>query len=604
MLSPLVSSSADLPPIYTGGIEIRSLPNRGATAFATRDFAAGDVVLCEGPAVVVTAGHEPSFADAGRAPFVEFAEANGADDDLWAMLRPLSLLAPEALKALRATLYSPLYSPHANGGAENGPSTSAAAAAIPTDSNAMPIVGSEAALCAKLFGGDGALFQRLFPQNSCPNYAYWQSVRDRILEEVDPRAAQEAHKAAALRSSAVFEVLRLLHGCRINFHSHRPSGITCIFPTACKLSHSCAPNTFWAVVAVREGGDDMLRKGGSSSALPSDSSPRAPLRDIRVVHIAERPIACGDELSFSYTGAGLNMLADTGRRRDALHPLGFICRCARCCQYDSGAETCRLLRCLECGASSSVRLRAEDGVWVCGAEVKANAGNGGRDDSKRRQCPLAVTPEAIVDAGLLLEAETVCEQLVMRVMFGQRDDAAQRRLADALFDRAARHPTIGPLLASVFSIQHPLLRRWAVVGAAERLVGAPHYLFAVAVMGLMRALAAAVESPNAVLDFTTFVGERRRHFGGGGGGGSSTFIDFLFDLWLPLAEAWYRANMPLSTQHCSLWQLASSLCGAVAAGRPIPLNAAEVAAAQRLSIPKDVQDSIDRLAPYSAWRSS
>lgn len=538
--------SSAFPSTYIEGIEVKQTPNRGATAFAARDFAVGEVVLCEEPALVIVDGKQCRDSN----PFVQFAHDNNTDDELWEVLGPASMLPVEKLKALMEGLYSPLVidaapfyeAPHASGDAKP------AQQVVPTDSFGMPVSVREAELCEKLFSSSPSTFAKYFP-SSAPSFSYWSAIRDLIIG---------ADKDA--KRSAVFDVLRFLHGCRINYHSQESSSLKCIFPRCCKLSHHCNPNTFWRMHKET----DVSEKGV-----------------IRCAHIAVRPIRKDEELSFSYCGTGINMLADTSRRRDSLYPLGFVCRCDRCLTYDHSTETSRALKCLACGALA-VTLGTNN-AWAC------------------KDCPFSISPENFVDAGVVLSTETIFEALVLTVMFKD-----QKQSTRTLLDRASRHSLLGPVLAAVQGAPNPLVRRWIIVQNVKTLLGPSHFLFPVALLGLMRAIVTAIMTPAALADFVGFVGDDRKRVASAKGSSFSSpvWLDTLFADWVALADAWFVNNMSHSSQHYMLWAFASDISGAVIAKRPIALNAEEMSAATiaKDSMPAGVSRGLQALAGFEEWR--
>ena len=278
------------------------------------------------------------------------------------------------------------------------------------------------------------VFSSCFPTPGCRSIDFWKRQRD-------------AHDGSIRRWS--WMVCRFVHACRVNQHMDERLGVAVIFLTCSKFAHSCNPNTFWLMTHD----DDETCCVGQ--------------------HVAMRNIAVGEELSFSYVGTGWNILCPTIRRRHALHHLNFVCRCMRCASYDCNKETCRTLRCPDCG-ELSLRMDGTTDQWVCSGNCAAAASE-----------PHFMSREKV---SVPLQIEQYTEAVVMRLFFGTTAVQSSRVLSRALsapFIRKALDRSDGG---------GPLASRWSLVQLVRGCLGPTHYLFPIAYCALLRSLILGVAS--------------------------------------------------------------------------------------------------------------
>jgi hypothetical protein len=370
------------------GVVVNSNPTFGATAFASRPFAIGDVVLCEEPMLTMLGNRASDDVHAPVKGFEEVAKACNVplaffDAILSIVLSPASF--SDVLR-IEASLFSP--------------------------SCALQSRVERQAVALSL---SDEFFARCFPAD-CASFPFWRQCRE-------------------FKEKGIARVLKLLHACRVNVHEAFGSGY--LFDKASKFAHSCNANTFWV--------------------MHREPTPR-------VMHVALRPIAEDEILSFSYVGTGLNLLLPALHRREMLSDLSFTCCCPRCVAA-SPMDASRSLKCPQCTALS-LSLNVVRGEWAC-SDCEATFG---KEEALSR----------------ILFDERAIGTAVMQLFFGRvgRDSDAVK-----LWE-AVENSTATRELAKAST---PLLQRWAACTCVGDILGFDHYLFACAFAGLVLSLMRGLE---------------------------------------------------------------------------------------------------------------
>lgn len=477
----------------------------GRVAIATRSFQTGEVVLCERPMLSVAS----AAARLEASERIDSAASRSIAEAFIDLCRSC---------CLPMSHFDSLYS-----------------IAVDADASSEDVQRIEGDLCtprvvftraerqaaALLLNQEGDFFKRCFPSTCC-SLSFWLSL-------------------SSSGKTGVQRLLSLVHACRINLHEC--DGRPFVFAVASKFAHSCDANTFW-----------VLEKTAECPAVV-------------VRHIAVRPIAAGEFLTFSYLGAGLNMLLPTVQRRASLGELHFTCRCSRCAAFDEGLETSRSLTCLECN-HKALRMSTQHGAWRC--------------DS----CEAVCWKEDEM-RGVLFD-EQVMVTIVMKLFFS----------VASLEDVPARWSAVSKSRVghTIGAISQPLQQRWEATVACRAVLGELHYLVAVAVSGLMNGVLRAVQDKSH--DVTEWLLLQR----------AKDTIDDPNGVWpvvliqlLESADRWYHANMPLGYQHLKFAR--TSLCatdllarhGDVTPSesetlRSFSRNGCLSACAQRLQLLSDYQD--------------
>jgi hypothetical protein len=397
-----------------GDVILQQNRSLGRVAIAGRNFAAGEVVLRDVPFLVIdeaALGNAQvdslkAAAAAGQAakePLTNaaIAVAHRLQPNFFdaAEAATASLTAPQ-LRELISSLYSPL-------------------AHDPTDKQAWlsevlrPMRDEVEACVAALGPGKGLLGAQ-------------PVIRDVFMEGKAPPLAGQSREAAALK------LLRFLHAVRVNTHGDEKKKKLGVYLVASKFTHSCSPNTFWHL--------EQDEKEGKDIGL--------------AVHVACRPIAAGELLTFSYLGTGWNMLRHTAERRSMLAPLNFTCGCDRCAAFDAGKETSRTLPCPSCAAGPrEERRRAEKTLALV--------------PGKSWRCSACHMTPVYDDLAFVLGDESHAVNIVLDTFFRTRP---------------GRPDAIIPKTAEELSTKFALLTR--VLNS----MGKEHYVFAVSLCGFLRCL--------------------------------------------------------------------------------------------------------------------
>lgn len=423
-------------------VEVKRHETFGTTAYAARDIARGEVVLCEAPMLTMVGSSDASLdasgvvegfqnvASAARVPVVFF-------DALMSMV--LGHLSVVDVLRLEASLFSPPCALQSR---------------------------MELQAVTLLLQSDA--FHRCFPDDS-PSFPFWRQCRE-------------------FREEGAARVLKLLHACRVNVHEAFGSGF--LFHKASKLAHSCNANTFWAV--------------------QKEPTPR-------VSHVALRPIAAGEVLSFSYIGTGLNLLMPTAHRREMLADLSFQCKCPRCAA-SVPIDHSRQLKCPQC-SEIALALNMSRGEWACGT------------------CGASFWKEEAL-ARILFDERSV-GTAVMQLFFGRvGSDNDARKLWDSIGDSSATR--------QITETASPLVQRWMAAGCASDVLGFDHYLFACGFAGLMLALVRGVQDAasgdnGCGVDLRALLEHLRD---------TDNPIEWTATLkrWYVRADAWFKRNVPGSAQ--------------------------------------------------------
>jgi hypothetical protein len=437
-------------------VSVRSDARFGMTAFAARSINRGEVVLCEAPMLVM--------------------QSTPIDDD---KMDPTAMMRRSVLRAFITVAAS-----------VNVPAKFFEAVwsmVLSPDVDAAKVLAIEASLysppCATqskveqqavtaLLQSTADIFDTCFPPTECKNYHYWKQCRN-------------------FGDKGIARVLKLIHACRVNIHEACGSGY--VFHKASKLAHSCNANTFW---------------------MMDTTDVAAP----RVVHIALRPIAQDEVLSFSYIGSGLNLLLPMLHRREMLSDLSFRCVCARCVAAEE-IDSSRLLRCPQCATAErhvfTLGLNVKQGQWVCS------------------QCDVVCSKEEAMSR--IFFDERALGTAVMHFFFGHvARDADGHKSWQSL-----EHSSVSKAITAA---ENPLVQRWVVCTCVVDILGRGHYLFACAYSGLMLALARCLgDEEKTTTDFVALLRYVRR------GDSKTTWTA----QWIQLyrwALAWFATHVPESAQ--------------------------------------------------------
>ena len=454
-------------------LDVVSHPLLGSTAIAPRPFRCGEEVLREAPVLTVMKGDALDTDLVGT-----LSQLSGVEGDQWGPLAASRRLPPATLEWLIRHLHSPLRRRPQPG--------------EPADPSAVyPHQGELRAVTVALSG----LFDSFFAAS--PSAAVWRGFRERILDETT-------------RAEAAFQVVSFVHACRINIHQSGSSGMSMVFPTACKFAHSCNPNTIWA-----------LREEGGC---------------VEGVHFATRDIKEGELLTFSYVGAGMNLLSDTQGRRMILGALHFDCGCPRCQQSLEWDHT----RTLECKA--------------CHRRALGYSSNAGRGSMWRcHNCSATPSPQLLAQ---LLNDESLLEGLVMMVCFGRpmptatasqmdHDGALLRRLAELSGEQPSR-------VHVVKEEWNPIGVRFGCVALVKEVLGTDHFLFILSCASLLKSLSMAVEARHPLpKDMGSLVPALKAHIVHG--------------------DEWFSTHCKLSPHHNLFWCWSASVLQGLGADATIPV---------------------------------
>lgn len=182
-------------------VTIRSDERFGTTAFASKPFERGDVVLCEEPMLTFAdLSSEQSDAASVLAAFADVAALGGLPVKFFEAVISIVLSCMDTAKvlAMEASLYAP-------------------PCALQSKIEKQAV--------ALLLSSSDAQFGACFPAH-CKSYTYWCQCRK-------------------FGEKGVARVLKLMHACRVNVHEAFGQGF--VFDKASKLAHSCNANTFWVI---------------------------------------------------------------------------------------------------------------------------------------------------------------------------------------------------------------------------------------------------------------------------------------------------------------------------------------------------------------------
>ena len=444
-------------------MQTRPDPNVGPTVVAPKAYEPGEIVLCDKPLILVPP-LSPKEAEELRT--AALAKAHGLPSDFFHPLEVSDCLSTDDLRSLVEGLHSPL-------------------AIVPSEPPvplSLHFSKIEIAAVQQLWDTNS---QHLFLRNS-----FWQT-----LAKSTPKGAKHTDPSVAVIPFIVKKICSFLHGLRVNTHSDETTNVQAVFPTAAKFCHSCDPNTFWHF--ERDPADDTV---------------------VGAVHIATRPIAKGELLSFSYVGTGMNLLCPTLLRRQQLAALNFVCRCSRCSLFDKRKERCRLLRCVQCKTANpkfpfSVQLVPTQGGWFCD-----------------------VCSEIVPVAEQLLEEESLRGTVMAWFYSGSTSNRG-----------AVRHAEVE---AAIRRVPNALEQRKELMLEVQRRLGDQHYLVGIAAVGFIRcAIQSSKPLATGEVDLITFLNS------------VPSKQDCLKDFFriLLLAHGWFEQNMKRSPQHVKMQCLASEM---------------------------------------------
>ena len=283
------------------GVEVRDDPAFGRCAFATRPFAAGEIIVNEAPLVCCFEAGGPGADPAAAGAAASRDKAKSA----W-----LSRAMGADVAAVRAAC-------QASGGAAAPPDLRRlcvcylAFCAAPPEARARVL--ADVMNEAPAEAGDTMVVKRA------------RAAAAYIAAEIAPRAA----KADAAADGAAFAdppqdaatIERVLLAFELN--AHAVNGAGALFAVGSKFTHTCGqPNSIFKSC------------GG------------------RGYHVALRDIAAGELLTTTYLEGGAMLMSKQYREVFTMEGFAFKCRCARCA---APADDMRRLPCPECAAAAARR---------------------------------------------------------------------------------------------------------------------------------------------------------------------------------------------------------------------------------------------------------